>query len=354
MAQYTRIFLTTTGTHTWIVPFDWNNSSNTIEVLGGGGSATGYGGNYDAGSGGGYAIKTNLSLTPGASITYNVGAAGGNTWFNGATIGASSVGATGGGDYNAPGAFSTGDSGYTGGQGGGNGFDLGGGGAAGPHGNGGNASGATGGTGDNGNTPANTAGTTWDATHGCGGGANSGGTSPLYGAGGGTSGTIVTNAGSQGIIVITFTSTGDNGKRYWVGGTASWESSWDMSSLSPWSNTSGGSGDAYVPTSSDTVFFDGNSGSSVVTLGIDVSVVSIDCTGFTGTLAQSTYTLTTTGNFTGASGMTWSGTGADTFGWIYLLQELQSPLHCFHLNRPLEYIAREQMHHLNPPKRLPN
>jgi len=32
-----RIFLTTTGANTWLVPIDWNSDANTIEVIGAGG-----------------------------------------------------------------------------------------------------------------------------------------------------------------------------------------------------------------------------------------------------------------------------------------------------------------------------
>lgn len=50
--------------------------------------------------------------------------------------------------------------------------------------------------------------------------------------------------------------------RYWVGGSGTW----NTSNTANWSGSSGGSGGASVPTSSDYVFFDGNSGSGTVTL----------------------------------------------------------------------------------------
>lgn len=73
--------------------------------------------------------------------------------------------------------------------------------------------------------------------------------------------------------------------RFWVGGTGTW----DASDTSHWAATSGGSSGASVPTSSDTVTFDGNSGASaVITVNADVqaSSVSLGTTGgnFTGTL----------------------------------------------------------------------
>jgi hypothetical protein len=100
----------TSGT-TFIVPSDWNSNNNTVETIGaGGGGSNGFTGN--GGGGGAYAEISNLSLTEGAPVTYNVGAsgpggaqsnsvnlggtAGGDTWFNGASLAGSSVGAKGG------------------------------------------------------------------------------------------------------------------------------------------------------------------------------------------------------------------------------------------------------------------
>jgi hypothetical protein len=159
----TTIYLTS-GT-SWTVPSNWNSANNTIEVIGGGGGGkngtniAGYGG----GGGGAYSKISNLTLTPGASVTYSVGAggantgtAGGDTYFNGSSCSASSVCAKGGG----AGALTTGGTGgqasqgigtvkYDGGNGGNSGGGTGsgrggggGGGAAGPHG-----AGAQGGTG---------------------------------------------------------------------------------------------------------------------------------------------------------------------------------------------------------------
>lgn len=256
-----RVYLTN-GT-SWTVPSDWNNASNTIEVIGGGGGGAGHGYGVNTpygGGGGGYSQIANLALTPGALITYQVGAAGaggctgacngangGDTWFNGASLGASSVGAKGGGGgadgvAGAGGATSTavGTVKYKGGNGA---FLGGGGGAAGPNGSGGNGgahinfgepggsgggggggsnglnsnAGATGGNnylgagggainnpgtngggaggnpfnGNHGNSSASNggAGTEWEATHGSGGGGSTGsygdpGSAATGGAGG--------------------------------------------------------------------------------------------------------------------------------------------------------------------------
>ena len=200
---FTIVFLTT-GT-TWTVPADWNNSKNTIECIGGGGggvdgsvAASGAGG---SGGGGAYSSLANLALTPGTDVLYQVGTggsraavgaaagSGGDTYFNGTSVAASSVGATGGGGANGSvgGAGGTASNGVgqvrsDGGKGanGGAGFrgGAGGGGAAGPMGAGGNgeagtvnqngggggggsgggSGGATGATGTTGNKGGNNAG----------------------------------------------------------------------------------------------------------------------------------------------------------------------------------------------------
>jgi len=95
--------------------------------------------------------------------------------------------------------------------------------------------------------------------------------------------------------------------RYWVGGTATW----DGTALLKWSTTSGGLGGSAVPTTSDTVFFDANSGANTVTIGAGVATCStLTMTGFTGTIAFGTNKITIAGTgtiFTGAT--TYSVTG---------------------------------------------
>jgi hypothetical protein len=95
--------------------------------------------------------------------------------------------------------------------------------------------------------------------------------------------------------------------RYWVGGTATW----DGTALLKWSTTSGGIGGSAVPTSADDVFFDANSGASTVTIGAGTAVCStLTMTGFTGTLAFGSNSITVAGTgtiFTGAT--TYSVTG---------------------------------------------
>lgn len=77
--------------------------------------------------------------------------------------------------------------------------------------------------------------------------------------------------------------------RYWVGGTGSW-----ASSTTNWSTTSGGSGGASVPTATDNVYFDANSGGGTCTVSqsgrtcLNLSFRGFSGTSdYTGTLAQS-------------------------------------------------------------------
>jgi len=94
--------------------------------------------------------------------------------------------------------------------------------------------------------------------------------------------------------------------RFWVtGGTGNWNDT------SNWSATSGGASGASVPGSADTAALDSSSGSGVVTLDISPVIQTLICTGFTGTLAFGTNTisLNSTGTiFTGATTMTVTGT----------------------------------------------
>jgi hypothetical protein len=261
----TVIVLTATSSSTWTVPSDWNSASNTIETIGAGASGDAAAQGYMAPGGGGGAWNeiSNLSLTPGASISYQVGAggasqtatlydypgnAGGNTWFNGTSLTSASVSSQGGGVSAGSGAAAPGGlasagvgSGHNGGAGGSVGLfgqdSSGGGGAAGPSGPGvagidesSFQSASAGGAGDNGmggaggtssvtGTPgAGGTGTEYDSTHGSGGGgggaAQNGGTGAGgYGGGGGGSEQIgsspaVSGPGGQGIIVITYTPAG--------------------------------------------------------------------------------------------------------------------------------------------------
>jgi hypothetical protein len=249
-----------TGT-TWTVPVDWDSSNNTIEVIGGGGGAgggftdaTGSGGGGGGGGGGGaYAKATNVSLTPGSTVSISVGAAGGSgvvntagtnggdTYLCNATSGCSSladssvvVGAAGG-SGGGSGSSSTGGAGGAGGlassgvgttllnggsggtppgpSGGAGSGGGGGGGSAGPNaagnngttassttaGVGGQGDGTAGGTGGTGSGSNGNPGSEYDSTHGSGGGAAGGnGISRGTGSPGGTGGAYGAAGGGGG------------------------------------------------------------------------------------------------------------------------------------------------------------
>lgn len=206
------IVLTSTSSSTWTVPNDWNNTNNTIHLIGGGGGGGGasISGSNSAGGGGGggggYTKLTNQTLTKGASITYQCGdggigngpgssTAGGTTSWN---SGASTAGGGGAGSaYHTPPSSSAGAGGsgstFNGGSGGlgststaastGNGGG-GGGGAGGP-----NGAGAAGGNGASSATAAN--------VDGGGGGGNGGGTAGGN-ASGGTGGAGGNNSSGSG------------------------------------------------------------------------------------------------------------------------------------------------------------
>jgi hypothetical protein len=93
--------------------------------------------------------------------------------------------------------------------------------------------------------------------------------------------------------------------RYWVGGTASW----DGTAGTKWALTSGGDGGEAVPTSSDDVFIDGNSGAVTVTITTgNTGCRNLDFTNFTGTLARDV-AFSISGSLTFSSSMTVNSVG---------------------------------------------
>ena len=95
--------------------------------------------------------------------------------------------------------------------------------------------------------------------------------------------------------------------RYWVGGTANW----DGTAGTKWSDTSGGSGGFSVPTTADDVFFTNLSTGTCTIFTGNTGAKSINCTGFTGTLAGSA-DITVAGGITLVAGMTYTHTGTVT------------------------------------------
>ena len=108
--------------------------------------------------------------------------------------------------------------------------------------------------------------------------------------------------------------------RYWVGGTGTW----DGTSTTNWSASSGGSSGASVPTSADNVFFDANSnvgtGAFTVTMATTPRVCNdITISGLDGamTLAGSAIGLTVSGSLSfPATNFTPTYTGTTTFSKI--------------------------------------
>lgn len=92
--------------------------------------------------------------------------------------------------------------------------------------------------------------------------------------------------------------------RYWVGGTAAW----DGTAGTKWALTSGGAGGQAVPTSADDVFFTNlSTGTCTISAG-NTGAKSINCTGFTGTIAGSS-NISVSGSVTLVAGMTFTYTG---------------------------------------------
>jgi hypothetical protein len=98
--------------------------------------------------------------------------------------------------------------------------------------------------------------------------------------------------------------------RYWVGGTATWNNT----AGTKWATTSGGSGGASIPTASDDVYFDANSGSGDIAIGAS-NCLNLDTTGFTGRfVGGNTSTPNIRGSLTvGSSNANWTKTGNMVF-----------------------------------------
>lgn len=264
-------FVTTIGSSTYTSKGDWTNTGNFVFTVGAGasgGTVPGTGHGTGGGAGACNSAADFSFAVPGVTTAaVNVGAGGaavahasiltngndgGDTWFNGANLAASTVGSKGGvkgvagtgsqnGGLGGAAASGTGTAEGDGGRGGnltgasGSG-GSGGAGAGGPDGNGNqgvDSSSTTGGVTTNGGTSnagsdaggtagaggndggAGGNGSTWDASHGLGGGAGGsnsngavGGAGGLYGGAGGGArggvGTITSGAGRQGMIVLLY------------------------------------------------------------------------------------------------------------------------------------------------------
>ncbi len=100
----------------------------------------------------------------------------------------------------------------------------------------------------------------------------------------------------------------DTNPRYWVGGTGTW----DLTTKTHWSNSSGGTSGATVPAAVNDAVFNASSGGGTATIGAADVCANLTMTGYTGTLAGSN-TLAISGSLTLASTMTLTYSGAITF-----------------------------------------
>lgn len=97
--------------------------------------------------------------------------------------------------------------------------------------------------------------------------------------------------------------------RYWVGGTGTW----NTSSTTNWSASSGGGSGASVPTAADSVFFD-QAGTYTVTMTGALTCLDITVSAGTVTFATGTSpTLAVSGSMTLLTGTLWTSTGRTTF-----------------------------------------
>lgn len=93
--------------------------------------------------------------------------------------------------------------------------------------------------------------------------------------------------------------------RFWVGGTGTW----NASSTTHWSTSSGGSSGASVPGSSDTVIFDGSSGGGTVTLdGITSTIAALNMGAAATMTFAGTGNIEVSGNITFGANVTWTAT----------------------------------------------
>jgi len=97
--------------------------------------------------------------------------------------------------------------------------------------------------------------------------------------------------------------------RYWVGGTGTW----NTTSTTNWSASSGGASGASVPTTADSVFFD-QAGTYTVTMTGALNCLDLTVSAGTVTFATGTTpTLTVAGNWSTTANTVWNSTGTITF-----------------------------------------
>lgn len=172
----TVVILTLAGSQNWTVPVDWNNSSNSIEVIGAGGNG-GAGTIWNGGGGGGggeYRKAVNVNLSGSVPYFIATGGSGSDTTFNTNTV----ISKAGGNGQSPSGFVAPGAAGGTGGTGAAANFDGG-------NGAGNNQGGGAGGGGSGGRIGIGKAGASAGGDGGGGGGGSNGGTSSAGNTGSG-------------------------------------------------------------------------------------------------------------------------------------------------------------------------
>ena len=119
-ASKTRYVVTLTSGTSWTVPTGVTYVNATLVGGGGGGQGQSGSTNYVTGTGlGGQIVATNVATTPGASITYAIGAGGANNAQGGTTTFTGATSAVGGRGYSATTTGTTGTAGLVSPNGGG-------------------------------------------------------------------------------------------------------------------------------------------------------------------------------------------------------------------------------------------
>lgn len=126
-----------------------------------------------------------------------------------------------------------------------------------------------------------------------------------YGLVNGSGQVIFAMLGSDPVVDV-FLSPPCGGSRHWIGGTDNW------SQTAHWADLSGGVNGCSVPTSSNPVFFDANSGGGTVTMNLNASMSSLNTTGWTGTITIGSFDLVVSGDITHAAGVISIGASSNT------------------------------------------
>ena len=95
------------------------------------------------------------------------------------------------------------------------------------------------------------------------------------------------------ICAVALPGFGASCSRYWVGGGSA--NTWAATGNTNWATSSGGANNASVPTTTDVVCFDGNSGTGNAVIGAGITIAELNCDG-TDTGASGAYGGTITQN----------------------------------------------------------